>query len=47
MVEGTRILLTKDELREEMGRNGRSYVERDHDAANITGQYVRLFNAIG
>ena len=46
LVEDVKILLKDEQLREEMGRNGRHYVEREHDIKKIIGEYVELFDHI-
>lgn len=43
MVEDVQTLLKNQGLRDEMGRNGRRYVEQEHNAEKIVGQYVKLF----
>jgi glycosyltransferase involved in cell wall biosynthesis len=44
MVEDVKLLLKDDKLREEMGMNGRSYVEREHDVKVIVKEYEKLFS---
>jgi glycosyltransferase involved in cell wall biosynthesis len=46
MVEDIRILLKNQGLRDEMGRNGRKYVEQEHDVQKIVAQYVGLFHQL-
>ncbi len=46
LVEDVKILLNNKSLRDEMGRNGRKYVEREHDITHIAGEYVELFNRV-
>ena len=47
LVKDVKILLKDEKLREEMGVNGRKYVEREHDLTTIVGEYIKLFNRIG
>jgi glycosyltransferase involved in cell wall biosynthesis len=44
MVEDVKLLLEDETLREEMGMNGRSYVEREHDVKVIVKEYEKLFS---
>ncbi|MFC1937658.1 glycosyltransferase family 4 protein [Chloroflexota bacterium] len=44
--EDVKTLLGNEQLREEMGRNGRSYVEREHDINKIVEQYREVFNRL-
>jgi glycosyltransferase involved in cell wall biosynthesis len=44
--EDVRILLDDDELRIQMGQNGRQYVEKEHDITNIIHEYIKLFESI-
>lgn len=46
MVNDVRILLKNKGLRDEMGRNGRKYVEQHHDIQKIIAQYVGLFHQL-
>ena len=46
MVEDVKLLLEDEKLREEMGINGRKYVEREHDMKKIVSEYVELFKKI-
>jgi len=46
MVKQVRILLKDDELRRTMGRNGRKYVEKNHDINKVVNKYVDLFNSL-
>ena len=46
MVHNVKTLLNDRGLREEMGRNGRSYVEREHDIKKIVVQYTALFKQL-
>ena len=43
MVEDTKLLLMDGKLREKMGMNGRTYVEMNHDIADIISQYINIF----
>lgn len=45
MVDDTKILLNNKDLRDEIGRNGRNYVEREHDIDTITNKYAILFRS--
>jgi glycosyltransferase involved in cell wall biosynthesis len=47
LIEDVKTLLKDETLREEMGVNGRKYVEREHDITNIIREYIKLFNSIG
>lgn len=44
LIEDVKSLLRDEELREEMGMNGREYVEREHDTTQIIGEYIKLFD---
>jgi len=44
LVQDVKTLLSKERLRNEMGENGRRYVEKEHDMNNIVEQYIDLFN---
>lgn len=44
LVEDVKTLLGNEQLRQEMGRNGRQYVEKEHDTTSIVRQYIDLFN---
>ncbi len=46
LVEDVKTLLEDEELREEMGRNGRQYVEKDHDITKIVERYLEVFNPL-
>jgi glycosyltransferase involved in cell wall biosynthesis len=46
LIEDTRILLANQELREEMGENGRRYIEREHDIANVVDKYIEVFTRL-
>lgn len=47
LVEDVKTLLKDEALREEMGVNGRKYVEREHDINNIIKNYINVFEALG
>ena len=47
LVEDVKTLLKDEKLRDEMGVNGRKYVERKHDITHIIIEYVKLFNHVG
>ena len=47
LVEDIRVLLGDEHLRQEMGENGRQYVEKEHNITNIVKQYTELFNRVG
>ncbi|CAD6491636.1 MAG: Glycosyl transferases group 1 [Candidatus Argoarchaeum ethanivorans] len=47
LVEDVKTLLKNKALGEEMGVNGRKYVEREHDIKKIIEKYIELFNSIG
>ena len=36
-------LLKEEKLREEMGTNGRKYIEKEHDISNVIGKYIEVF----
>jgi len=44
LVHDVRTLLGNDHLREEMGRNGRQYVEMEHDIHSVVRKYIQVFN---
>ncbi|RCV66153.1 Glycosyltransferase involved in cell wall bisynthesis [Methanophagales archaeon] len=46
LVEDVKALLKDEKIREEMGVNGRMYVEREHDLTNIVREYIKLFDRI-
>ena len=46
MVLDVRRLLNDDQLRQELGGNGRRYVEQEHDLNKIVEQYAQLFNQL-
>jgi len=46
MVDDVRMLLKNQGLKDEMGRNGRRYVEEQHDIQKIAAQYVALFQLL-
>lgn len=43
MVEDVKTLLNEEKLREEMGMNGKKYVEREHDQKTIVEKYEKVF----
>ena len=43
LVKDIKTLLKDEVLRKEMGMNGRKYVEREHDIANIIEKYINVF----
>ncbi|OPX88196.1 MAG: Glycosyl transferases group 1 [Pelotomaculum sp. PtaB.Bin013] len=47
MVRDIKTLLQDEALREEMGANGRDYIEREHNFITIIGEYIELFDRIG
>jgi glycosyltransferase involved in cell wall biosynthesis len=47
LIKDVKTLLKNEKLREEMGVNGRKYVEREHDITHIIIEYVKLFNHVG
>ena len=47
LVEDVKILLRDEQLREELGRNGRQYVEKEHDIKKIIAKYIELFDRVG
>jgi glycosyltransferase involved in cell wall biosynthesis len=47
LVEDVKTLLKNEKLRDEMGVNGRKYVEREHDITHIIREYIKLFNHVG
>ncbi len=47
LIEDVKTLLNNAALREEMGMNGRKYVEREHDLTNIIGRYIEMFEQVG
>ena len=46
LVEDVKTLLKDEQLREEMGRNGRHYVEREHDITKIISKYIEVFGQV-
>ena len=46
LAEDVKTLLKNEALREEMGMNGRQYVEREHDITNIIGKYSEVFDHV-
>lgn len=46
MVEDVKSLLEDEKLREEMGANGRGYVEREHDIKKIVEEYMNIFEGL-
>lgn len=46
MIEDVKLLLKDEKLREEMGINGRKYVEREHDINKIVEEYIKVFEAL-
>jgi glycosyltransferase involved in cell wall biosynthesis len=47
LVKDVKTLLKNDQLREEMGKNARQYVEKEHDITTIINKYIELFDCIG
>lgn len=46
LIKATKYLLKNKELREKMGKNGRNYVEKEHNASIIVSKYIKLFDSI-
>ena len=46
IIKDVKTLLKDKKLREEMGVNGRKYVEREHDIKKIVERYVKLFGRL-
>ena len=46
LTEDVRTLLKDKQLREEMGRNGRKYVEKEHDITKVVPRYLEVFNRL-
>lgn len=46
MVEDVKLLLNDERLREEMGMDGRRYVEREHDVKHIRQKYANVFRGL-
>jgi glycosyltransferase involved in cell wall biosynthesis len=46
MVADVKLLLSDNELRQELGQNGRRYVEQEHELGRVVEQFVRLFNQL-
>lgn len=46
MIEDVKFLLGNKKLREELGMNGRRYVEGRHDMKNIARRYIELFHEL-
>ena len=47
LIEDVKTLLKNEALRDEMGVNGRKYVEREHYLTHIVREYIELFDRIG
>ncbi len=47
LVGDVKILLENEQLRKEMGENGRQYVEKEHDMNKIVEQYIKVFKRVG
>ena len=46
VVEDVKSLLKNEALREEMGVNGRKYVEKEHDITKVIKKYIKLFEYV-
>jgi glycosyltransferase involved in cell wall biosynthesis len=46
MAEDVKLLLEDGALREEMGKNGREYVEKEHNINKIMDEYIKVFEAL-
>jgi glycosyltransferase involved in cell wall biosynthesis len=46
MVEDVKLLLEDENIREDMGMNGRKYVEQEHDIKVIIKEYEKLFYSL-
>lgn len=46
LVEDIKLLLKNRQLCEEMGRNARRYVEREHDITKIINKYIEVFKPV-
>ena len=46
LIEDVKTLLKEEQLRDEMGRNARQYVEKEHDITNIIGKYSEVFDHV-
>ena len=46
LIGDVKTLLNDEKLREEMGMNGRKYVEREHDLTHIVRDYIKLFDRV-
>lgn len=46
MVTDIKLLLKDERLREEMGMNGRKYVEQEHNIKKIVKKYIKLFEEV-
>jgi glycosyltransferase involved in cell wall biosynthesis len=46
LVEDVKTLLNNEALREEMGVNGREYVEREHDITKIISKHIEVFRQV-
>jgi glycosyltransferase involved in cell wall biosynthesis len=46
LLDAVHTLLARDALRVDLGRNGRSFVERNYSRDAVTGEYVRLVTAL-
>jgi glycosyltransferase involved in cell wall biosynthesis len=46
MVQDVKRLLEDEKLREELGQNGRRYVEREHNIEAIADKYVKILQHV-
>jgi len=46
LIEDVKTLLKNEAPREEMGVNGRKYVEKEHDITNIVKKYIKFFEHV-
>lgn len=46
MVKDVKTLLKDEKLREEMGNNGRKYIEREHDIKKVVEKYIGIFEEV-
>lgn len=46
MIKDVKALMDDPQMRDEMGKNGRDYVEREHDLDKISQKYIDLFKNI-
>jgi len=46
LVQDVSSLIKNEQLRKEMGKNARRYVEKEHNILNVISTYIQIFNAV-